>query len=226
MKILIVEDEPELLKNIVKYLQFENYICETSSDYQSALHKIISFQYDCILLDVNLPGGNGLDLLNELKRLGKTEGVIIISARDSIDDRIKGLNLGADDYLIKPFHFSEMNARVSAVVRRRHLDGKNIIVINNITIDFPAKTVHVENTPVELTKSEFDLLLFLAINKNRVISKNSISEHLLGSEINLFGNYDFLYTHIKNLKRKLTQAGAKDCIKSMYGSGYKLEVLP
>jgi len=226
MKILIVEDEPELLKNIVKYLQFENYICETSSDYQSALHKITSFQYDCILLDVNLPGGNGLDLLNELKRLGKTEGVIIISARDSIDDRIKGLNLGADDYLIKPFHFSEMNARVSAVVRRRHLDGKNIIVINNITIDFPAKTVHVENTPVELTKSEFDLFLFLAINKNRVISKNSISEHLLGSEINLFGNYDFLYTHIKNLKRKLTQAGAKDCIKSMYGSGYKLEVLP
>ena len=226
MKILIVEDEPELLKNIVKYLQFENFICDTCADYQCAHHKITTFDYDCILLDVNLPGGNGLDLLNELKRLGKTEGVIIISARDSIDDRIKGLKLGADDYLIKPFHFSEMNARVSAVIRRRHLGGKNIIVVNNITIDFPAKTVHVENTPVELTKSEFDLLLFLAINKNRVISKNSISEHLLGSDINHFGNYDFLYTHIKNLKRKLTQAGAKDCIKSMYGSGYKLEVLP
>jgi DNA-binding response OmpR family regulator len=226
MKILIVEDESELLKNIVKYLQFENFLCETASDYQSAYHKITTFDYDCILLDVNLPGGNGLDLLNELKRLGKTEGVIIISARDSIDDRVKGLELGADDYLIKPFHFSEMNARVSAVIRRRHLEGKNIIVINNITIDFPAKTVHVENTPVDLTKSEFDLLLFLAINKNRVISKNSISEHLLGSEINHYGNYDFLYTHIKNLKRKLTQAGAKDCIKSMYGSGYKLEVLP
>ena len=226
MKILIVEDEPELLKNIVKYLQFENFICETSSDYQSAYHKITSFDYDCILLDINLPGGNGLNLLNELKRLGKSEGVIIISARDSIDDRIKGLNLGADDYLVKPFHFSEMNARVSAVIRRRHLDGKNIIFINNITIDVPAKTVHVENAPVDLTKSEFDLLLFLAINKNRVISKNSISEHLLGSDTIHFGNYDFLYTHIKNLKRKLTQAGAKDCIKSMYGSGYKLEVLP
>jgi DNA-binding response OmpR family regulator len=226
MKILIVEDEPELLKNIVKYLQFENFLCETASDYQSAHHKITTFDYDCILMDVTLPGGNGLDLLNELKRLGKTEGVIIISARDSIDDRVKGLELGADDYLIKPFHFSEMNARVSAVIRRRHLEGKNIIVINNITIDFPAKTVHVENTPVDLTKSEFDLLLFLAINKNRVISKNSISEHLLGSEINHYGNYDFLYTHIKNLKRKLVQAGAKDCIKSMYGSGYKLEVLP
>ena len=226
MKILIVEDEPELLKNIVRYLQFENFLCETASDYQSAYHKITNFDYDCILLDELFPGGNGLDLLNELKRLGKTEGVIIISARDSIDDRVKGLELGADDYLIKPFHFSEMNARVSAVIRRRHLEGKNIIVINNITIDFPAKTVHVENTPVDLTKSEFDLLLFLAINKNRVISKNSISEHLLGSDINHYGNYDFLYTHIKNLKRKLTQAGAKDCIKSMYGSGYKLEVLP
>ena len=225
MKILIVEDEPELLKNIVKYLQFENFICDTCADYQCAQHKIASFDYDCILLDVNLPGGNGLDLLNELKRLGKTEGVIIISARDSIDDRIKGLNLGADDYLIKPFHFSEMNARVSAVIRRRHLGGKNIIIVNNITIDFPAKTVHVENTPVDLTKSEFDLLLFFAINKNRVISKNSISEHLLGADINHFSNYDFLYTHIKNLKRKLAHAGAKDCIKSMYGSGYKLEVL-
>ena len=226
MKILIVEDEPELLKNIVKYLQFENYLCETASDYQSALYKIATFDYDCILLDINMPGGNGLDLLNELKRLSKTEGVIIISARDSIDDRVKGLELGADDYLIKPFHFSEMNARVAAVIRRRHLEGKNIIVINNITIDFPAKTVHVENTPVDLTKSEFDLLLFLAINKNRVISKNSISEHLLGSEIKHYGNYDFLYTHIKNLKRKLAQAGANDCIKSMYGSGYKLEALP
>src|ERR1700709_544739 len=134
MKILIVEDEPELLKNIVKYLQFENFICDTCSDYQCAQLRIASFDYDCILLDVNLPGGNGLDLLNELKRLGKTEGVIIITARDSIDDRINGLNLGADDYLIKPFHFSEMNARVSAVIRRRHLEGKNIIVVNNITI--------------------------------------------------------------------------------------------
>jgi len=196
MKILIVEDEPELLKNIVKYLQFENYICETSSDYQSARDKIAAFDYDCILLDVTLPDGNGLDLLNGLKRLGKSEAVIIISARDSIDDRIKGLNLGADDYLVKPFHFSEMNARVSAVIRRRQMGGNNIIVINNITIDFPAKTVFVENVSVELTKSEFDLLLFLAINKNRVISKNSISENLLGSDINHFGNYDFLYTHI------------------------------
>lgn len=226
MKILIVEDEPELLKNIVKYLQFEHFICETASDYSTARQKISSFDYDCILLDVNLPGGNGLDLLDELMRLGKSEGVIIISAKDSIDDRVKGLRLGADDYLVKPFHFAEMNARVSAVIRRRHLEGKNIIVIHNITIDFQAKTVYVENAPVDLTKSEFDLLLFFAINKNRVISKNSISEHLLGSAFNHFGNYDFLYTHIKNLKRKLAQAGAMDCIKSVYGSGYKLEVLP
>jgi DNA-binding response OmpR family regulator len=224
MKILIVEDEPELLKNIVKYLLFENFVCDTSSDYQSALQKISSYDYDCILLDISLPGGNGLDLLNELKRLGKNEGVVIISARDSIDDRVKGLTLGADDYLVKPFHFSEMNARVAAVIRRRHLEGRNVICIHNISIDFPAKTVHVENKHIDLTKSEFDLLLFFAINKNRVISKNSISEHLLGSSVNHFGNYDFLYTHIKNLKRKLAQAGAVDCIKSVYGSGYKLEI--
>jgi DNA-binding response OmpR family regulator len=224
MKILIVEDEPELLKNIVKYLQFEKFICETASDYPAARSKITGSEYHCILLDISLPGGNGLDLLTELQNTGKSEGVIIISARDSVDDRIMCLKLGADDYMVKPFHFSELNARISALIRRRHMGGRNTLMVNNITIDTLAKSVLVENTPVELTKSEFDLLLFLAINKNRVLSKNSITEHLLGPDFNIPGNYDFLYTHVKNLKRKLAQAGANDFIKSIYGSGYKLEV--
>lgn len=224
MKILIVEDEKELSNNIVKYLQSENYLCETAADCKTAWEKIDGFDYDCILLDVSLPDGNGLSLLEDLKKNGKTDGVIIISARDSITDRIRGLDLGADDYLVKPFHLSELNARVSAVIRRRRFNGQNIIVLNEITIDLQAKVVLIQNNPIELTRKEYDLLLFLATNKNRVISKNAIAEHLLGTQVDFLDNFDFIYTHIKNLKKKLIQAGGADNIKSLYGTGYKFEV--
>ena len=224
MKILIVEDEKELLNNMVRYLQSENFLCEKAEDYKTALDKIDGYDYDCVLLDVNLPDGNGLSLLEDLKKNGKTDGVIIISARDSLTDRIRGLNLGADDYLIKPFHLSELNARVSAVIRRRRFNGQNIIVINDITLDLLAKVIFIRDRPVELTRKEYDLLLFLVTNKNRVISKNAIAEHLSGSQIDYVDSFDFIYTHIKNLKRKLAQAGGGDYIKSLYGSGYKFEV--
>ncbi|MDP9041638.1 MAG: response regulator transcription factor [Bacteroidota bacterium] len=224
MKILIVEDEKELLNNMVRYLQSENFLCEKAEDYKTALDKIDGYDYDCVLLDVNLPDGNGLSLLEDLKKNGKTDGVIIISARDSLTDRIRGLNLGADDYLIKPFHLSELNARVSAVIRRRRFNGQNIIVINDITLDLLAKVIFIRDRPVELTRKEYDLLLFLVTNKNRVISKNAIAEHLSGSQIDYVDSFDFIYTHIKNLKRKLAQAGGGDYIKSLYGSGYKYEV--
>ncbi|MFI5152181.1 MAG: response regulator transcription factor [Chitinophagales bacterium] len=224
MKILIVEDEKELLKSMLTYLQGENYLCETASDYQSALNKIEAFSYDCILLDVSLPGGNGLTLLHTLKEDKKTDGVIIISAKDSITDRIKGLNLGADDYLVKPFHLSELNARISAVIRRRRFEGQNVLVFHELTIDLTAKTVTVRNKVIDLTRKEYDLLLYLAYNKNRVISKNAIAEHLSGGEVEIFDNFDFIYTHIKNLKKKLTIGGSREFIKSLYGMGYKFEV--
>jgi DNA-binding response OmpR family regulator len=224
MKILIVEDEKELLKSMLVYLQGENYLCETASDYASALNKIEGFNYDCILLDVTLPGGNGLALLQTLKEEKKTDGVIIISAKDSISDRIKGLNLGADDYLVKPFHLSELNARISAVIRRRRFEGQNVLVFHEMTIDLTAKTVIVRNKVIDLTRKEYDLLLYLAYNKNRVISKNAIAEHLSGGEVEIFDNFDFIYTHIKNLKKKLTVAGSREYIKSLYGMGYKFEV--
>jgi DNA-binding response OmpR family regulator len=224
MKILIVEDEKELSGSMVKYLQSENYLCETAVDRKTAWDKIDSFDYDCILLDVTLPDGNGLSLLEDLKKNGKTDGVIIISARDSISDRIRGLDLGADDYLVKPFHLSELNARIAAVIRRRRFNGQNIIVLNEITIDLLAKVIFIDNNPVELTRKEYDLLLFLATNKNRVISKNAIAEHLLGTQVDFLDNFDFIYTHIKNLKKKLMQAGGGDYIKSLYGAGYKFEV--
>jgi DNA-binding response OmpR family regulator len=224
MKILIVEDEQELLKSMVTYLKGENYLCETALNYQSALQKVEMFSYDCILLDISLPDGNGLQLLKDLKANKKTDGVIVISARNSITDRIEGLNLGADDYLTKPFHLSELNARIAAVIRRRHFQGQKVLVFNELTIDLTAKTVSVLEKAIDLTRKEYDLLLFLAYNKNRVVSKNAIAEHLSGEETEIFDNFDFIYSHMKNLKRKLQQAGCTEYIRSIYGMGYKFDI--
>ena len=224
MKILIVEDEQELLKSMVTYLKGESYLCETALNYQAALQKVEMFSYDCILLDISLPDGNGLQLLKDLKANKKTDGVIVISARNSITDRIEGLNLGADDYLTKPFHLSELNARIAAVIRRRHFQGQKVLVFNELTIDLTAKTVSVHEKAIDLTRKEYDLLLFLAYNKNRVVSKNAIAEHLSGEETEIFDNFDFIYSHMKNLKRKLQQAGCTEYIRSIYGMGYKFDI--
>jgi DNA-binding response OmpR family regulator len=224
MKLLIVEDEKELGKSMRSYLKGENYHCDIAQDYKSALEKVESFEYDCILLDISLPDGNGLNVLRELKANKKTDGVIIISARDSTEDKIEGLNLGADDYLPKPFHLSELSARIAAVIRRRRFDGNKILAIREIAIDTLKKSVSVNNEPVELTHSEFDLLLYLVSNKNRVVSKNAIAEHLTGDEADVFDNFDFLYAHIKNLKKKLAAAGCGDYIRSVYGMGYKFDI--
>jgi DNA-binding response OmpR family regulator len=224
MKILIIEDEKELSKSIADYLKAENYICETAASYKAALEKTESFDYDCILLDISLPDGNGLQVLKELKANRKTDGVIIISARDSIDDRIRGLNLGADDYLPKPFHLPELSARIAAVIRRRRFEGNKILAYNEISIDPGAKRVTVNDKPVDLTRTEYDLMLYLASNKNRVISKNAIAERISGDEAEIFDNFDFIYAHMKNLKKKLAAAGSTDYIKAVYGMGYKFEI--
>ncbi|HQS05912.1 MAG TPA: response regulator transcription factor [Daejeonella sp.] len=224
MKILIIEDEKELSKNIVTYLKHDNYLCEIAPDFKTAMDKTESFDYDCILLDISLPDGNGLTVLKELKANKKTDGVIIISAKNSIDDRIAGLNLGADDYLSKPFHLSELSARISAVIRRRRFDGNKVIVLNEITIDTIAKIVAINDVGLDLTRKEYDLLLYLVSNKNRVISKNAIAESISGDGADLYDNFDFIYAHMKNLKKKLTAAGCEDYIKSIYGMGYKFTI--
>ena len=224
MKILIIEDEKELSKNIVTYLKHDNYLCEIAPDFKTAMDKTESFDYDCILLDISLPDGNGLTVLKELKANKKTDGVIIISAKNSIDDRIAGLNLGADDYLSKPFHLSELSARISAVIRRRRFDGNKVIVLNEITIDTIAKIVEINDVGLDLTRKEYDLLLYLVSNKNRVISKNAIAESISGDGADLYDNFDFIYAHMKNLKKKLTAAGCEDYIKSIYGMGYKFTI--
>lgn len=219
MKILIIEDEKELSASIYTYLTSQDYSCETATDYFSAIEKIDFNEYDCILLDINLPGGNGLKILELLKADKKTDGVLIISARNSLDDKIKGLNLGADDYLSKPFHLSEMNARIAAIIRRKKFDGNSIIQFNNLNIDTRSKIVTIKEKPVELTKKEYELLIYFVSNKNRIISKEAIAEHLWGYDMT--GNLDFIYTHIKNLRKKLMDAGDADYIKSIYGMGYK-----
>lgn len=224
MKILIIEDEAELSKSMAAYLKGESYVCETAADFKTAMDKTESFDYDCILLDITLPDGNGLTVLKELKANKKADGIIIISAKDSIDDRIAGLNLGADDYLPKPFHLSELSARIAAVIRRRRFDGNKVLVLNELTIDAMAKTIAVHNVSLDLTRKEYDLLLYLVTNKNRVISKNAIAEHISGDGADVFDNFDFIYAHMKNLKKKLTAAGCADYVKSIYGMGYKFSI--
>ncbi|QLH33442.1 MAG: response regulator transcription factor [Cyclobacteriaceae bacterium] len=221
MKILIIEDEKQLAKSVKEFLRQEGYVCEVASTASDALERVIMFDYDCVLLDITLPDGNGLKILEKLKEYNKSDGVIIVSAKDSFDDRIKGLNLGADDYLTKPFYLPELSARVSSIIRRKRFDGNNKITFSEITVDLLAKSVSVNNNEVELTRKEFDLLIFLLSNKNRVLSKNAIAEHLSGDDAELLNKFDFIYSHIKNLKKKLNDAGCQDYIKTVYGLGYK-----
>ena len=219
MKILIVEDEKALAESIVDYLQREDYICEVARDFNNAVEKTELFDYDCILLDIGLPGGSGLKVLEELKANNKTDGVLIISAKNSLDDRVEGLLLGADDYLPKPFHLSELSARIAAIIRRKNFAGSNVIKFNEIEIDTLAKTVSINEKPFTLTRKEYELLLYFVSNKGRVISKNAIAEHLWGDDME--GNNDFIYTHIKNLRKKIIEFGGVDYVKSVYGMGYK-----
>ena len=223
MKILIIEDELEIAKSIKDYFNANDIHCETAGNYKDALSKIDMYDYDCILLDLMLPDGDGFDLLRHLKANSKTDGVIIISAKETLDSRLEGFNLGADDYLTKPFHLSELLVRMQALIRRKNFKGNNQVVYNEITIDILSKTVSVNNVKLDITKKQIDLLLYLIGNENKVLSKGAIAEHLSGDMADMLDNHDFIYAHIKNLKKKLSQAGCGDYIKTIYGLGYKWE---
>jgi DNA-binding response OmpR family regulator len=223
MKILLVEDEPSLSKTISNYLKVDGYRCETATRYDQASEKISLYAYDCILLDLMLPDGNGFDLLKEIKQQHAQTSVIIISARNALNDKVTGLDLGADDYLPKPFHLAELQARLRAVIRRRKFDGSTTIQYNEITIDTDEKTVQVNGSRLTLTKKEFELLVFFMVNKKRVVTKTSIAEHLWGDAVDMADNFDFIYSHIKNLRKKIMEKGGGDYIKSVYGMGYRWE---
>ncbi len=221
MKLLIVEDEPALLEEMKSFLEKENYVCETAANYKKADEKLSVYHYDVALIDITLPGGSGLHLIENMKRQNTDTGIIIISARNSLDDKLTGLELGADDYMTKPFHLSELNARVKAVLRRRKFDGSTRIEFNEIQLLPDQGKAEINGKSLALTKKEFELLLFFISNKNRLLTRESIAEHLWGDNIDLADNFDFIYTHINNLRKKIEKNGGNDYIKTMYGIGYK-----
>jgi DNA-binding response OmpR family regulator len=224
MNILIVEDEIDLIGSIFEYLGQEGYICQKASNFKNAEEKIDLYDYDCVIVDIGLPDGNGLNIIRKLKKDKSQSGIIIISAKNSLDDKIDGLEIGADDYLTKPFHLSELNARLKAIYRRKKFEGNNEFVVNEIKICPDNLSVLIYDKPLILTRKEYDLLIYFISNKNRVLTKESIAEHLWGDNIDLADSFDFIYTHIKNLRKKMLDKGSKDYIQTIYGMGYKFNI--
>ena len=221
MKILVIEDEKALRESIQKYLEHQGYVCETADDFREGINKVSFFDYDCVVVDIGLPFGTGLDIVKALKDIESKSGIIIISARNSLEDKLQGLEFGSDDYLTKPFHLSELNARINAILRRRNFGGRKLIAFNELQLHPEAKQVYVNKKALELTDKEYRLLEYFVVNQRRVLTKAAIAEHIWGDEYEQVSNYDFIYAHIKNLRKKMIDAGGQDYIKTVYGSGYK-----
>ncbi len=221
MKILVIEDNVELLHDIKDFLEREGNVCEIAQNYETAYMKVGIFPYDILVVDITLPDGNGLDIIKETKKENLDVGIIIISAKNALEDKIKGLDIGADDYLTKPFYLSELNARINALYRRKVYKGSKEIIFNEIKIKPERHEVFVNDTPLSLTKKEFDILHFFVANKNRLLTKEAIAEHLWGDHIEMADSFKFIYTHLANLRKKIAKLGGKDYIKSIYRVGYK-----
>lgn len=224
MKLLVIEDEQELRNTILHFFQQEKYLVEVARDYEEALEKLYLYAYDCIILDINLPGGSGLDLLTKMQASQVAYNVIITSARNSLDDKIVGLDLGADDYLTKPFHLAELNARVKAILRRKQLSGSQLLQLNNLRVDFESREAFVEGTNLTLNRKEFDVLSFFLLNQNKLIHKTALAEHVWGDHTDTADSFDFIYSQIKNLRKKFKDSQAQLEIQAVYGIGYKLIV--
>jgi DNA-binding response OmpR family regulator len=221
VKILIIEDDRSLSMAINDYLKMEGHICEVAQNYIQADLKTADNRYDCLILDIGLPDGNGLDIIKKLKTNSVSDGILILSAKSSLDDKLLGLEIGADDYLTKPFHLAELSARINSIYRRNSFLGMNEISFNEIRANTMDKQAYVNDKLLNLTKKEYDLLIFFMTNKNRIITKESIVEHLWGDNVVLTDSFDFVYTHVKNLRKKIIAADGRNYIKCIYGFGYK-----
>jgi len=224
VKILVIEDEKMLRETIVSYFEGEGYVCEQAGTVEMGTEKVNLYEYDCMLVDIGLPDGNGLTLVKELKKSHPETGIIIISAKNSLDDKVMGLDLGADDYLTKPFHLSELNSRVKSLLRRRKFDGQKELIIDKIRILTEKRQVFVQDELLSITKKEFDMLLFFISNPGRVLTKESIAEHLWGDFADSADSFDFVYSHIKNLRRKLFEKSGTDYFRNVYATGYIFEI--
>jgi DNA-binding response OmpR family regulator len=221
MKILIIEDEKELVGVIKKFLEPEGFLCETACSFFEAEDALSAYNYDIIILDLTLPGGDGLDLIKLIKDRNRQAGLLIVSAKNSLDDKIRGLDMGADDYITKPFHLAELNSRIKSLARRRHFDGANELIFNEIKINTDSNEVIINGMSLDLTKKEYEILLYFIVNKNKVITRESIAEHVWGDNISFADNYDFIYSHIKNIRRKIELIDGKNYLHNIYGIGYK-----
>jgi len=221
MKILVVEDEKGLAESIVSHLSKEKFLCEVVYTLEDAVEKINLYSFDCAIIDLNLPDGEGFSVVEALRKISTATGIIIISARNALDDKIKGLEIGSDDYLTKPFHLSELMARVKSLLRRRNFGGNDEIIFNEIKINFKSRQVFVNDQETLLAKKEYDLLLYFISNINVALTKAAIAEHLWGDNADNFDSFDMVYSHIKNLRRKLLEKGSQDYLISIYGIGYK-----
>lgn len=221
MKILIVEDEIQLMDSMFEFLEKSGMSCEKAMNLREAILKIEETVFDCVVLDIGLPDGSGLKIIEEMANKDNLTAIVIVSARNSLDDRLTGLNFGADDYVTKPFYMPELVARIKSVVRRRGYQEKNEILFNEIKVVPDEMIMYIKEKPVSLTKKEHELLLYLISNQNKVLTKESIAEHLWGDHADMADSFDFIYSHIKNLRKKITDAGGNDYLKSIYGVGYK-----
>ncbi|MGC4057253.1 MAG: response regulator transcription factor [Chitinophagaceae bacterium] len=221
MKILVVEDNHDLALSTQEFLLREGYICEISASYTETVEKLSIFTYDCVLLDIMLPDGNGLEVLDMMKSEHQNTNILITSAKNSLDDKITGLEGGADDYLTKPYHLSELNARIRTIYRRKTLQGSALLRFNELELNTNTFEAFVNGHLLDLTRKEFDLLLYFIINKNRVLSRQAIATHLWGDYTDDLSNFDFVYQHVKNLRKKISQAGGNDYVTTVYGMGYK-----
>jgi len=223
MKLLLIEDEQDLQDLMLRYLKREGYVCEAANSFNNGYKKINNFEYDCAVIDLNLPDGDGLKLVKILREDSTQTGIIIISARETVDDKISGLDVGADDYLTKPFNLSELNARIKAVLRRKTNQFSKELKFGNLSINMDERKVVASEKVLQLTKKEFNILLYLARNKNRVVTKDSIAEHLWGDYMDDAVSFDFIYAHVKNLRKKLAENGCGEFLKTVYGIGYKFQ---